>query len=130
MIISTICTNCDQVIKKRTWCTDRVELAKSEGEFLEHCCIKCNTKAKYHVDSFNAEPNKLAILTGAMVFLIGTPAVLYFIWDLLLALSWSYSILTVAGLLLFPVVIYSLQLKEDRRKVNSFNRHKLNGSSY
>lgn len=130
MIIATKCSKCDQEIKKWTWYSDRVELAKSESEFLEMYCKSCNTSAKYHVDSFNAEPNKLAIITATAVFLIGTPLVFYFIWDLLLELTWSYSILKVAGLLLIPVIVYGIILKNDRRKVNSFNRHKLKGSRY
>lgn len=119
MIIATKCSKCDQEIKKWTWYSDRVELAKSESEFLEMYCKSCNTSAKYHVDSFNAEPNKLAIITATAVFLIGTPLVFYFIWDLLLELTWSYSILKVAGLLLIPVIVYGIILKNDRRKVNS-----------
>ena len=130
MIITTTCNKCGHEIKTWTWYPDRVELAKSEGEFLERHCKNCNTKAKYHVDSFIAQSSKIAIITATVVLLIGTPIVLYFIWDILFKLVWSYAILSVAGLLLIPIIIYGLILSDDRRKVDSFNGHKLKGLRY
>ncbi len=111
----------------RTWATDRVDLAKSKGEFIEQTCQSCETKDKYHVDSFSAQPNRIAQIIGLAVFIIGTPLILIFIWQPLLTLTWSYAILAIAALLLIPVTIYGIIQKEDRRKVSSFNRHKFKG---
>jgi hypothetical protein len=127
MILTTRCNNCNQEIKKWTWYTDRIELAKSEGEFIEQNCKSCDNKTKNHVDDFQATPSKFAHVIASLIFLIGTPIVLYLIWDVLWMLKRSYSILVVAGLVLVPITVYVLILKDDRRKVRSFNNHKMKG---
>ena len=127
MKLTTKCKKCGQEIKTKTWSSDRVELARTKGEYLDLTCNNCNTADKYHVDSLSASPGRLAQIVALLIFIVGTPTILLFIWEPLWTLTWSYAILAIAGLLLIPVTIYGLILKDDQRKVSSFNRHKLKG---
>ena len=127
MKLTTKCNKCGQEIKTKTWSSDRVELARTKGEYLELTCNNCNTTDKYHVDSLSASPSRLAQIVSFLIFIIGTPTLLFFNWEPLWALTWSYAILAIAGLLLIPVTVYGLILKDDQRRVSSFNRLKLKG---
>ena len=127
MKLTTKCNKCGQEIKTKTWSSDRVELARTKGEYLELTCNICNMADKYHVDSLSASPSRLAQIVALLIFIVGTPVLLFFIWEPLWTLTWSYAILAIAGLLLIPVTVYGLILKDDQRRVSSFNRHKLKG---
>jgi hypothetical protein len=130
MKLTTKCNKCGQEVKTKTWSSDRVELARSKGEYLELTCKNCNTTGKYHVDSLSASPSRFTQIVAFLIFILGTPTLIYFIWEPLWTLTWSYAILAIAGLLLIPVTVYGLILKDDQRRVSSFNRHKLKGLGY
>lgn len=127
MKLTTKCNKCGQEIKTNSWSNDRVELAMTKGEYFELTCKNCNTIDKYHVDSLSASPSRFAQIVALLIFIVGTPTLLFFIWEPLWSLTWSYGILAIAGLLLIPVTVHGLILKDVQRRVSSFNRHKLKG---
>ncbi|MCZ4409463.1 hypothetical protein O3Q51_11630 [Cryomorphaceae bacterium 1068] len=127
MNLRATCKTCGEDVRTRTWIADRVELARTKGEYLDLTCKKCSSTDKYHVDSLYAQPSRFTQITAFTVFVIGTPLILLLLWETLWKIKWIYAILVLAGLLLVPVTIYGLILKDDRMRVSSFNRHKLKG---
>jgi len=125
MIISTKCKNCKAQIPYRTNYSDKVEFAMENGKFVELQCKKCGVKGKYHIDSFYAKPSKLSLIISTIIFLLGTPLVLYLVWD---KMTNSGCILCIAIIfipIIIPSLIYGIMIKNDRIRVNAFNRHKI-----
>lgn len=125
MFVQTKCNNCKEQISIWTWSEDRVRFAMEKGENFTLTCKKCNDSSKYHVNNFTAEPNKYVLLIAGIIFLIATPLIGYFIYDYLFRMAWIYAIVAVLGVLLIPVTVYGLLLRDDRNKCNSFNRTKM-----
>jgi hypothetical protein len=121
MRISTECKKCSKVINTFTSASDRVELARMKGEKFKMKCKYCNSEEEYHVDDFEAEKSKLAMIMALLIFIIGTPLVIIFFKDILL----RYSYLIISGLVLIPGIIYGLIMKTHRERVYAFNSHKL-----
>lgn len=127
MKLITTCINCKHELKIRTYAQDRVQLARQKGDQIELTCSYCNATQKYPVDEFSAVPNRLLQAIAPVSFLIGTPLIIWLIWDVIWRLTLSYAILVASGLFLLPVIIYGLILKNDRTRVNAFNRHRFRG---
>lgn len=127
MILTTKCHKCNNEIKTRTWSSDRVEMAKDNGEFVKLSCKNCNAQEKYHVDNLYAQSSKTAQLISAIILILGTPIIMILIWEPLWRSNSGYAALAIGGLIAFPIAVYGLINKDERRKVNSFNRHKLKG---
>jgi hypothetical protein len=118
MKLTTTCNKCRQEIKTKTWSNDRVELARTKGEFIELSCMNCNTTDKYHVDRLSTRPSWLAHVFALTILLIVTQLLLFFIWEPICSLTWSYAIIAIVSLLLIPVTLYGLILKDDRTRVS------------
>ncbi len=127
MRIITSCENCKQELETWTFAQDRVQLARQQGDQIELTCKNCNSTEKYPVDNFSAVPNRLLQTIALLAFLIGTPLVIWLIWDVFWNLTMSYFILVATGLFLVPGIVYGLILKNDRTRVNAFNRHQFRG---
>lgn len=127
MNLITTCENCKQELRIWTFAQDRVELARQKGDQIALTCKKCSSTSKYPVDDFSAVPNRFLQSIALLTFLMGTPLIIWLIWDVIWNLTMSYLILVASGLFLIPVIIYGLILKNDRLRVNSFNRHRFKG---
>ncbi len=127
MIISTKCKNCKEIIPYKTYSSDKVEFAMENGKFVELKCEKCGVKGKYHIDSFYAKPSKLSLIISTIIFLIGTPVILYLVWDRITSSSCVLCIAIIFIPIIIPSLIYGIMVKNDRIIVNAFNRHKIKG---
>jgi hypothetical protein len=81
MRIHTNCKHCKSEISFWVWASDRVEIKKTKGDFLELTCKKCKQKGEYDIDQIKARESKIALLVGLLIFVIGTPTILIFMWD-------------------------------------------------
>jgi hypothetical protein len=81
------------------------------------------------VDDFKAKASKIAQVSALLVFLVGTPLTLIFLWHPLFSLSWSYAMVTIGGLIMVPVTVYALMIRDDDNRVSTFNRYKLKGGT-
>jgi len=127
MIISSKCKNCKEQIPYKTNTSDKVEFAMENGKFVELQCEKCGDKGKYHIDSFYAKPSKLALIISTIIFLLGTPVILYLVWDKIINSSCVLCIAFIFIPIIIPSLIYGIMVKNDRIRVNTFNRHNING---
>jgi hypothetical protein len=119
------CHSCGQKIRRWIWAGTRVDLARQKGEQVELDCGACRTRSLYHVDDVKAKASKLAQVTALLIFLVGTPLTLLFLWHPLLSLSWSYAMVIIGGLILVPVTVYALMIRDDNNRVSTFNRYEL-----
>lgn len=116
------CIKCKHEINFNTNHKTRVEFAMHEGETKILVCANCGLKNNFKVNELFAKESKLAFIIAGLVFLIGTPILIYYLPIFILKYGSLYSSLGAAGLLVIPVIIYSNILKEDRIRVNTFNR--------
>jgi hypothetical protein len=123
------CHSCGHEISKWVWAGTRVDLARQKGEQVELACGTCQGRSRYHVDDFKAKASKVAQVSALLVFLVGTPLTLVFLWHPLLSLSWSYAMVIIGGLIMVPVTVYSLMIKDDNNRVSTFNRYKMKGGA-
>ena len=127
MILLTKCKNCKEQIHYKTNSSDKVEFAMKNGEFVELQCKKCGVKVKYHIDSFYAKSNKLSLIIATIIFLLGTPVTLYLVWDKITNSGCVLCITIIFIPIIIPSLIYGIMIKNDRIRVNAFNRHKIKG---
>ena len=127
MIITTKCTNCKEPLSYKINSSDKVEFVMENGEFVEIQCDKCSTKEKYHIDTFYAKPNKISLIIATIIFLVGTPLVLYLVWDKIINSGCVLCITVIFIPIIIPSLIYGIMVKNDRIKTDAFNRHKLKG---
>jgi len=125
MIISTKCKNCKETIHYKTNSSDKVEFTMKKGEFVELQCKKCGMRGKYHIDSFYAKSNKLSLIIATIIFLLGTPIALYLVWNKIINSGCVMCIAIIIIPIIVPSLIYGIIMKNDRIRVNAFNRHKL-----
>lgn len=116
------CIKCKHEINFNSNHKTRVEFAMHEGETKILVCANCGLKNNFKVNELFAKESKLAFIIAGLVFLIGTPILIYYLPIFILKYGSLYSSLGAAGLLVIPVIIYSNILKEDRIRVNTFNR--------
>lgn len=121
------CKNCQKKIEFLSNSNTRVELAMNEGETIKLNCKNCGESNTLTVDEFYAKESKLAKIIAGMIFLIGTPFVLYIIYPILSESRNNYTIYIFSGLLLIPVIVYRIIKKQEQTRINSFNRIKLKG---
>jgi len=93
------------------------------GEEIDFSCQKCGSFNKRRVNEFYAKPSKIAFFVAALIFLICTPIFLYLSLFYRVQLSNPTILLSFGGEILLPIVVYTLLLKQDRNRVNAFNRH-------
>jgi hypothetical protein len=107
MKLHTNCAHCKSEISFWVWVSDRVELKKSNGDFLKLTCKKCKQTKEYEVDNLKARESKIALLTGFLIFVVGTPTILILMWDYI----WEagiYGIVSLLFMVLIPSIIYGI----------------------
>ena len=122
MILFTNCKSCKSEISFRKLFSDRVEFKKLVGDSLELTCKSCNKTDKYRTDNVKAKESKLALLIAFLIFLIGTPILLLFLWDYFFKVNYFYAMLGLFLPLTIPSTIYLIINRNERLKVRLFNR--------
>ena len=127
MTISTTCKNCKSQIKLKTNSSDKVVFAMENGEIVKLQCEKCGSQEKYHVDTFSTKPSKLSLIIASIIFLVGTPVTLFLVWDEIMNSGCILCITSLFIPIIIPSLIYGIMVKNDRIRVNYFNRHNVKG---
>lgn len=121
------CKKCKSEIGYSTNASTRVEFAMQVGEKKTLTCKNCRLKTEFIVDELYAKESKIAQIAAGLIFLIGTPIMVFFVSQVFIKSRAHYVIYVVGGFLLIPVFIYGVIKQQDRTRVNSFNRSKLKG---
>jgi len=126
MKLETTCRNCDNEIVFHTLKTDRINLSMKKGKYIELKCKRCGLTNKYHLNDINAKQSKIPILFGLLVFIIGTPILLIYSWDIIFQSMNIYFVSGLIALIVVPFLIYTLIEKDELNKVRNFNNFKIN----
>lgn len=125
MRIYTQCTNCSEEISYKTRAKTRVDLVMQEGEQISIECWNCSQQQERVPNDFVAKPEKLAQWVAGFIFLFGTIGLVFFflpIFELRGGIFWT---LVVGALVLTPLSAWHAINKQDRERVNVFNRNRL-----
>lgn len=126
MFLYTTCKNCKTELKFWSNNYTRVELAKNEGEFKKLICKNCTNQNKVHVDDIHAQNSKFLKYFGLMILAFGTPFSFYVLY-LFLQKGNLHGFSGLVLVIAIPVFIYIIIKKEERMRINTFNRGKLKG---
>jgi len=121
------CKKCKTEIGHSTSANTRVEFAMQDGETKTLNCKNCEMKTEFHVDELYTKESKIAQIGAGLIFLNGTPLILFFVNPIFSGSRNHYVIYVVGGFLLVPVIAYGIIKKQDQIRVSSFNRSKLKG---
>ncbi|MFO7656769.1 MAG: hypothetical protein R6W78_06855 [Bacteroidales bacterium] len=121
------CISCKTEIGFSTNANTRIEFSIQEGENKTLKCKNCGTKTEFHADELFMKESKIAQIGAALILLIGTPLIFFFINPIFTGSHNHYVIYVVGGFLLVPVIVYGIIKKQDQTRVSSFNRNNLKG---
>ena len=112
------CKGCGAEIVLKKKASNRYELSKVVGRYIEHRCLKCGTKGKYHLNSFHAEKSKWVNFVYPISIVLSILSIIYF---------WGYQEKTMAfEFIATPVVIFSLIAwtisESHEHKIRYFNK--------
>lgn len=119
------CKHCREEVSVRKSATDRGELAKEEGDQLLLECGKCSKKDTYHVNEIRAQESKTVAVSALLVFVFGTAIIGYELKAYFFLPNNPYSAISIGGMLLIPVVVYGLLIKQERDQVSLFNSYRV-----
>jgi len=112
------CKNCGKGIRVKGNFATRWELKAVRGKEFELKCPKCNQKSAYNVDDVKATTGVLSIIVLLLLF----PCMALILWSL-----YPYSVKGIIPMILLPIgvlipaLIYTAILREQKRKIESFN---------
>jgi hypothetical protein len=87
-------------------------------------CRKCGQKDKYDINDISAK-SKIIQIMAFLIFIIGTPLILFLLWDYIWALKNVYAVVIITSFITIPSVIYSIMTKNIERKQTTFNQNKI-----
>lgn len=119
------CKSCKAENHYWTSANTRVEFAMQDGEYIRLICKNCGTDTKFHVDDLYAKDSKIARITAGLIFLIGTPIVLFFVFPLFSGSRSHYVIYAIGSILLIPGIAYGIIQKQEYLRISSFNHRRL-----
>jgi hypothetical protein len=122
MKVYTECSKCKHEISFWTWSSDRIEFIKSKGKSIKLTCGKCNWTDNYEINNLKAKESKLFHFIGMLIFFIGTLFLYLFLRDYLFKINYVFGILGLVIPLIIPYLIFGTITKNDRERVNNFNR--------
>lgn len=100
MKIVASCNDCRAEVRLKKKASNRYELSKVVGNYVELECPTCRTKSKYHLNSFDAEKSKWIYFVYPVSILLSIISVIYL---------WEYQEKTMAfGFIATPIVIFNL----------------------
>jgi len=91
-------------------------------EMVRFECPSCGKVNAIHVNKIYTKSSKSIFILSILVFLIGIGFGGYYLMNQILEMKTVVGIVVVASILLAPSWVYSILQKEDRLRVNSFNR--------
>lgn len=100
----------------------RIALAKKKGVEIDLKCKHCSAENKYHVNEIYAKQSKIILVLSFTIFLLGTLVIGYLLFSNFWLLRKGYSALYLGSFLLVPVFIYTVMNKNERSRVNVFNK--------
>lgn len=118
------CKHCRKEIRVRKSVSDRGELAREKGDQFTLKCGKCSRKESYHVNEVRAQESKSIALIALLVFVFGTAIIGYELKAYLFMPNNPYGAISVGGMLLIPIVVYGLLIKQERDQVTLFNSYR------
>jgi hypothetical protein len=125
MILYTICNSCKNTIKLPFSEFSRADIAMKKGDFIELRCNKCYNKDKYHLNNIMAKKSPIAVIISLIIFILGTPLLLYFLGDYFFRTTNLKVIGLLIGIVGIPTIMYNLINKEEQKKVSGFNSFKI-----
>jgi|SRR5690606_20794735 hypothetical protein len=121
------CGNCKDEINYSTSANTRIQFAMRNEENLTLTCTNCQIKTTFHVDELYARESKVAHIVAGLIFLLGTPLILFLFSPVFLINTNPFVTYIFGGFLLIPVIVFGIIKQQDRTRVNCFNRNKLKG---
>lgn len=116
------CPACAVEYPSETNAKTRVEYAKKQGNAVRFECPSCGKVNAIHVNKIYTKSSKSIFILSILVFLIGIGFGGYYLMNQILEMKTVVGIVAIASLLIVPSWVYSILQKEDRLRVNSFNR--------
>ncbi len=125
MILQSKCHNCGNSIRFFSFASDRWELSKLKSfTKIDLKCRKCGQKDKYDINDIFAKSKIIQIL-ALVIFVLGTPLILYLLWDFIWTFRNVYAVAVMTSIILTPSTIYIIMTKNIERKQMTFNQNKI-----
>lgn len=115
------CKSCNTYFNFKRNATDRFVLARKYGENLELSCKNCGSNNQYKMNEIKAVTSKALAFLAAIILLAGTPLIIYFLLYPMSTLNNVYAMGALAGLTMFPYLIYEAIKSHDKQRVRYFN---------
>ncbi|MFH4964966.1 hypothetical protein V8G69_08180 [Gaetbulibacter sp. M235] len=125
MKLFAVCPKCKNEISFNSIHKTRVEFAMNDGETKTLNCKICEYKNTFKINELYAKESKIAQIIAGLIFFIGTPFLLFYAKTILIKMGTLKLTLIIGSFMLIPALIYKTILKEDRIRVNTFNRGRL-----
>ncbi len=77
------------------------------------------------MNRIKATESIIAKIIKLIILLVGTPLVLFWVWDYIFQFTYIYAIAGMVGILGVPFAVYFVIEKEQRKKVKQFNTYKI-----
>ena len=121
----TRCSKCRENINYYSWETTRANLEMQKGRFLKLKCKQCGHVGDYHLNDLRAEKSNIALIISFLILVVIIPLVFFFFWRQLIQNSNTPVVVVPVGVIIIPFIMYGLMVKDERKKINSFNQHKI-----
>lgn len=119
------CHHCQEDIKVKSLAHNRYELADSKGDFFEIQCPNCHEESRCHVNEVSATKSNYTIVLTLAVFVFGTIGVFFYIKDYIDMIYNAKAAFVLAWITAIPSMVYVILNRQEKRKINDFNRHKV-----
>lgn len=125
MILQSKCHNCGKQIRFYSFASDRWELSNHKSfTKITLKCRNCGLKDNYHINDVFAKSKIIQILS-LLIFVIGTPLILFLLWDYIWTLRNVYAISVIIGLIMIPSTISIIMTRNIEFQQNTFNQNKI-----
>lgn len=105
------CSSCQKENSFTTKATNRLELQKERGNFINERCKKCGTIVKRRINRVHAKPNKLILFFGGIFSIVFTAVMFLFIPLIIIILANAF-------IFSIPFVFW----KQQDKKASNFNK--------
>ena len=119
------CHHCRQDTKVKSSAHNRYELADKKGDLFDIQCAHCQKESRYNVNEVSATKSNYIGVLALSIFVLGTLGILYFLKDYVGLIYGPKSAFVLAYVATIPSVIYVILNRQERGKVNNFNRNKV-----
>ncbi|WP_299214722.1 hypothetical protein [uncultured Dokdonia sp.] len=111
MTLYYYCSSCQKENSFKTTATNRFELQKERGSFINERCKKCGTVVKRRINRVHAKPNIWILIIGGVLGILLTAILFLFVPIIILVLANS--------------VVFSIPFiawREQDKKASAFNK--------